>query len=71
MKLSELSAAITKLKDRPAKKKLVSAEQVRSLAAKGQRELIVSKQAIVTPMARDILRQHGMTLIFKDEKGRG
>jgi hypothetical protein len=71
VKLAEVSAAVTQLTDRPAKKRLISAEQVRTLAAKGQRELIISKQAIVTPMARDILRQHGMAVIFRDEKGRG
>lgn len=51
-------------------KKLISAKDLEEIVAKGLKELVIDKNTILTPLAKDIIKNHGLEVIVKEEENK-
>jgi ethanolamine utilization protein EutQ len=49
-------------------KVLITADEVKNRAARGEKRVLVNQQAIVTPAARDMAREIGLTIVCTEEE---
>jgi ethanolamine utilization protein EutQ len=48
-------------------KKLISSKNLEEIVAKGVKEIVINKDTILTPLAKDIIKNNGLKIIVKEE----
>lgn len=48
-------------------KKLIIAKNLEEIVAKGLKEIVIDKNTILTPLAKDIIKNNGLKIIVKEE----
>jgi ethanolamine utilization protein EutQ len=48
-------------------KKLISSKNLEEIVAKGLKEIVINKDTILTPLAKDIIKNNGLKIIVKEE----